>query len=101
MNDEQEATQSNSVIREFHEDVFCDVVSRITSAAGLVRPGHYICRKIPLFLMFSVESKQLFRTVQLYINEFNVFFSLSSRGFSSDFASSDFSMTRVFSARAS
>ena len=27
VNDEQEATQSNSAVREFHQDVFCDVVS--------------------------------------------------------------------------
>jgi len=27
VNDEVAATQSNSVVREFHEDVFCDVVS--------------------------------------------------------------------------
>ena len=27
VNNEQEATQSNSAVREFHQDVFCDVVS--------------------------------------------------------------------------
>lgn len=27
VNDEQEATRNNSVVKEFHQDVFCEVVS--------------------------------------------------------------------------
>lgn len=32
VNDDQKATQSNSVVREFHQDVFSDVVSTKISA---------------------------------------------------------------------
>ena len=43
VNDELEATQSNSATRKFHEELFCDVVStRFLLTAVLTRAKHFM-----------------------------------------------------------
>ena len=62
VNDELEATQSNSAIRKFHEELFCDVVStRFLLTAVLTWAKHFMqqCCVSSSSFKFQVYSKML------------------------------------------
>ena len=85
VNAEQQATQSNSAVKQFHGEVFCDVVSSrihpqtwLKAEAIYERQAGYI-RKIPVLLNDITPSNSL-----CYVKSFLTFVILNSRVFSSD-----------------